>query len=174
MQAPTWTGKSFRAQLRVVLVFLALLAVFNGLYQAEKRLSGRYFDIPYSSLVTRSVAHLGVWLLPFPVVLKGDIALGTERSSVVVRGGCNGIEAIFLMVAGILAVPAPWHRRLLATAIYLPVLYVLNLFRVLMLVYVVVTYPAHFDTFHHQVGQGVMVIVVMALWVHYVRRLEGN
>ena len=92
----------------------------------------------------------------------------------VVRGGCNGIEAIFLMVAGILAVPATWNRRLLATAIYLPILYIINLFRVLMLVYVVVVDPALFDTFHHQVGQGVMVIAVMALWVHYVRRLEGN
>ena len=49
-----------------------------------------------------------------------------------------------------------------------------GVFRVLMLVYVVVVDPALFDTFHHQVGQGVMVIAVMALWVHYVRRLEGN
>ena len=173
METPTWTGKSFRAQLRIVVVFFVALAVLNGLHQVEKRLSGQYFDIPYSSLVTSSVAYLGAWLLPFPVVVKGDIALGAERSTVVVRGGCNGIEAIFLMVAGILAVPATWNRRLLATAIYLPILYILNLFRVLMLVYVVVD-PALFDTFHHQVGQGVMVIVVMALWVHHIQRLEGN
>ena len=174
MQISTWTGKPFRAQVRVVVVFFAVLAVLNGLYQVEKRLSGQYFDIPYSSLVTSSVAYLGAWLMPFPVTVNGDIALGAGNNTVVVRGGCNGIEAIFLMVAGILAVPATSNRRLLATAIYLPILYILNLFRVLMLVYVVVVDPALFDTFHHQVGQGVMVIAVMALWVHYVRRLEGN
>ena len=173
MQALIRPANSFRAQLRIVVIFLALLAVLNGLFQVEKRLAGQYFDIPYSSLVTGSVAFLGDWLLPFPVTQQGSIALGTERCSVVVRGGCNGVEAIFLMVAGILAVPASWRQRLAAAAICLPFLYVLNLFRVLMLVYVAVAYPASFDTFHHQVGQGVMVIAVMALWVHYVRRLEA-
>ena len=165
-------GRSWRAQLRVVFVFIALLALFNGLYQVERRFAGEYFDIPYSAFVTRSVAHLSTWLLPFAVELKGDAALGTPHGSVIVRGGCNGIEAIFLMVAGILAVPASWRRRLLAAAIYLPTLYVLNLFRVLMLVYVVVAYPDSFDTFHFQVGQGVMVIAVMALWMRFVGRLE--
>ena len=56
-------GRTWRAQLRVVFVFLALLAVFNGLYQVERRFAGEYFDIPYSALVTRSVAHLSTWLL---------------------------------------------------------------------------------------------------------------
>ena len=173
MQPLLRTASTFRAQLRVVVVFLALLAVLNGLFQVEKRFAGQYFDIPYSSLVTGSVAFLGGLLLPFTVTQQGGIALGTESCSVVVRGGCNGVEALFLMVAGILAVPAGWRQRLWAAAICLPVLYVLNLLRVLMLVYVAVSHPDSFDTYHHQVGQGLMVIAVMALWVHYVRRLEA-
>ena len=51
-----------------------------------------------------------------------------------VKGGCNGLEAVFLMVAGVLAFPSPWKRRFLGLMAYLPILFFLNLLRVNMLV----------------------------------------
>ncbi|MFC1526325.1 archaeosortase/exosortase family protein [Candidatus Latescibacterota bacterium] len=162
-----------RTQLRTIAVFFALLGAFSGVYQFEKRVSGRYLDLPYTRLVTIASQHLGQVLLPFPVGRRGDITLATGGAAVVIRGGCNGIEALFLLLAGVLAVPAPWRRRAEALALYLPLLFVLNLFRVLMLLYIMARYPDLIDLFHYQIGQGIMILFVLAFWLHHVRRVQA-
>ena len=96
--------------------------------------------------------------------------LGSERSAIVVRHGCNGIEALLLMMAGILALPATWRTRLRALATYLPVLLVLNLFRVVALLYVFTVHPEYINVAHYQVGQAMMVVFVM----HYVGRITDK
>ena len=156
--------------LRTVLVFLLLLGLFNGLYQIEKRTSGRILDIPYTRLVTASAAVAGAWLLPMPVDRRGDITLASGSTAVVVCAGCNGLETLILMLAGVLALPSPWSRRLRGLALYLPLLFILNVFRVLMLLFMMAQYPTHIDLFHYQIGQGIMVVFVMVFWMHYVHQ----
>ena len=155
---------------RIVLTFLLLLGLLNGAYQLEKRLSGRILDLPYSGLVTAGAALVGMWTLPIPVDRRGDITLGSGNTEGMVRGGCNGLEAIFLMAAGVLAYPAPWRRRGQALLVYLPILFVLNLLRVAMLLYVMAVHPSYIDFFHYQIGQGVLVVFVFGFWAHYIRR----
>lgn len=161
-----------RSSLRIALTFLLLLGLFNGGYQLEKFLSGRVLDMPYSSLVTAGAALAGTWLLPVPVERRGEITLGSGDTAVVVRGGCNGLEALFLMTAAVLAYPTSWRRRVQALVVYLPVLFLLNLLRVVMLLYVMAAWPAYIDTFHYQIGQGILVIFVFGFWMHFVRH-EG-
>jgi exosortase/archaeosortase family protein len=155
---------------RVALTFLLLLGLFNGAYQLEKRLSGRILDLPYSGLVAAEAALVGAWILPIPVDRRGDITLGAGNTEVMVRGGCNGLEAIFLMASGGLAYPAPWRRRGQALLVYLPILFILNLLRVDVLLYVMAVHPSYIDLFHYQIGQGILVIFVFGFWAHYIRR----
>jgi len=162
-----------RSQVRTVLLFFVLLGGLNGIYQLEKRVDGRFIDLPYTRLVTAASERLAQVLLPFPVERRGPITLGSEGAAVVIRSGCNGIEALFLMLAGILAVPATWRQRGEALLTYLPLLFGLNLLRVLLLLYVMARHPDYIDIFHYQVGQGVMVIFVLIFWVHHVRAVEG-
>ena len=161
---------SLRAQLRVALAFLLLLGLFNGVYQIEKRVSGRFLDRPYTRLVTAAAAHVAGWLLPIPVERRDDITLGSGHTAVVIRSGCNGLEAFFLLVAGILAYPASWCRRAQALLIYLPVLFLLNLLRVAGLLYVMAQYPDCIHTVHDQIAQGILVVFVFGFWVHYVHQ----
>lgn len=162
-----------RAQLRTIAVFFALLGGLNGVYQLEKRVDGRYIDLPYTRLVTAASERLAQVLIPFPVERRGDITLGGEGAAVVIRGGCNGIEAVFLMLAGVLAVPATWRQRLEALFTYLPLLFGINLLRVLLLLYVMARHPDYIDVFHYQVGQGVVILFVLIFWVHHVRAVEA-
>lgn len=160
--------------LRIALRFLLLLGLFNGAYQVEKRLSGRILDLPYTRLVTALSAYVGEGLLPIPVERRGDITIGSGNTEVMVRGGCNGIEALFLMAAGVLAYPSSWRRRGQALVVYLPVLFLLNLLRVIMLLYVMAIHPSYIDLFHHQVGQGILVVFVIGFWVDYVRGADPS
>ena len=81
-------------------------------------LDGQIIEVRFTRLVTIAADGLGNRVLPFEVERRGDITLGTVPSTladskdqplsttVVIRGGCSGIEALFLMIAGILALPA--------------------------------------------------------------------
>jgi exosortase/archaeosortase family protein len=159
-------------QLRTAVKFIILLGLFNGAYQAEKRLSGHLLDIPYTNSVVFSSALVAEWLLPDPVTKRGFMTLGSGNAAVVVRSGCNGIEAIFLMISGIIAYPVSWQRRTLAILTYVPFLFVLNLLRVVMLLFVFANYPSYIDLFHFQIGQGILVVFVFGFWVHYVHWSE--
>lgn len=149
--------------------FLVLLILLNGLYIAEKRLSGRFLDLPYTSLVTWASARAGELLLPIPVTQRGPITLGSDDAAVVIRAGCNGLEAIFLLLAGILAFPATWKDRIRGIMVYIPVLFGANVLRVLLLLYIVTRHPQLTDFFHYQIAQGVLVLFIAILWMHYVQ-----
>ncbi len=140
-------GPGFRAG-RVIGLFLLILALLHELYQAERRLlDGQIIDVPFTRLVTIAAEGLGNRVLPFEVERRGDIILGTVPSTladskdqplsttVVIRGGCNGIGALFLMIAGILALPASWPTRLRTLFRDLPLLFGLSLVRILGLLY---------------------------------------
>jgi len=165
-------GLTPRAQFRGVLVFLLLLGLFNGAYQVEKRLSGRLLDLPYTRLAASGAAILAHLLLPIPVERRDSITLASGRTAVVIRGGCNGLEALFLMAAGILAYPTSWHCRGRAILIYLPILFALNLLRIVMLLYVMAEHPVYIRIFHDQIAQGILVAFVFGFWVHYVHTAQ--
>lgn len=152
---------------RVALQFVLILAGLHGLYQLERRTTDRFLDRPFTHLVTVAAAGVGQLLLPFPVEQRGNGVLGTDGAAVAVRSGCNGIEALFLMLAGILAVPAPAVTRARALATTLPLLFGLNLLRIVGLLYVMARHPQHISLVHDQVAQGVMVVAVFVLWLRY-------
>ena len=156
-------------QIRTTVTFVAVLGVLVGSYQLERRMSGRYVDVPYTWLVTSVATYLGNLVLPFQVTQPADVTLSANGVAVVVRAGCNGIEVLFLMVAGIIAFPARWQVKARALVKYLPALFFLNVVRVLMLLAVMATFPDLMNVFHYQVGQGIMVLFVLVFWVQHLR-----
>ena len=162
------------AHLRMVITFIGLLGLLNGLYQVERRVSGELLDRPFTSLVTGVSAAVAELLMPFPVARHGLNVIGSDHASVVIVSGCNGLEAMFLMIAGILAYPATWRRRGRALATYLPALFGLNLLRIVMLLFVMVEYPSMIDFFHSVVAQGILVAFVIGFWIQYVRSADED
>lgn len=156
--------------LRLAVLFVLYLGVMHGVYQLERRTTDRFLERPLTHAVTVASAALGQLVLPFPVTRHGE-TLTSGSASVLVRAGCNGVEAMILILAGILAVPAGWSTRLLALAWNLPLLFVLNLLRVDALLYVLVRFPQHMPLAHDQIAQGIMVVVVLLLWLRYLQRL---
>ena len=94
-----------------------------------------------------------------------------ERTAVVVRAGCNGVEALFLILAGVLAVPATWAVRGRTLVCYLPLLFALNLLRVVGVLYVLARFPEQMSLAHDQIAQGIMVVAVMLLCLRHLGRV---
>jgi len=62
--------------------------------------------------------------------------------------GCEGTELFFLLIAGIVAFPAPWSARLVGLAIGLPLVFALNVVRVASLYITVRDFPTWFELVH--------------------------
>lgn len=152
--------------------FLLILGGLNLLYYAEKKLALGIWDQPYTQLVTWTAGRVAALVLPYPI-RSGGIAIEAEgRTTVVIVSGCNGLEAIFLIMAGVFAYPATWRQRWLGLARYVPALYVLNLVRVVFLVHIAHRHPTLMDISHYQVAQGILIVFVLFFWIQYIRTTD--
>jgi exosortase H (IPTLxxWG-CTERM-specific) len=87
-----------------------------------------------------------------------------------VENNCNAIFEIGFFLAAVVAYPATWRGRLWAFSVGPPLLYAVNLLRVMALFYVGTWRPAMFDEVHLYVAQSLFILVIALLWLAWVRR----
>jgi len=87
-----------------------------------------------------------------------------------VKNGCNGVEAMLILFAAVLAFPAPWRSRLAALVAGTVALQALNLVRVVSLFWLGAHHRELFDAFHTAVWQTALLLVAVGLFVFWTRR----
>jgi exosortase H (IPTLxxWG-CTERM-specific) len=161
--------------LRFMLLFVLCLIV---LFVAELlQPVDRYVIVPFTS----AIAKVCVWIvgvfdphaIAYGKVLQstsGDFAISIER-------GCNGVEAIIILVSAILAFPAPWKYRLAGIGIGFVAIQAVNLVRIISLFYLGQWNRLWFDWFHLYLWQALIVLdalVVFLLWLRWLSRAEAR
>ena len=128
---------------------------------------------------TAFLAHVGgvvMRLVDSSVSVYGNvIAGGSSGFAIAIERGCNGIEAVIILVAAMLAYPATWRQRLVGIAAGLVCVQALNLIRVISLFYLGNWNRDWFDWFHLYVWPALIVadaLVVFLLWLAWIRRRE--
>jgi len=155
--------------LRFLLVFLALQAV---LFTAEltppvqrwlvQLFTGLLADI--SGLV---IAATGRDITTSGVVIQ-DVATGF---GVRIAAGCNGVEAVILLVAAILAFPAPWRHRLVGIVVGIGAIQALNLVRIVSLFWLGLWDQTAFQWAHLYIWQALIMLDALLVWLIWIRRL---
>ena len=84
--------------------------------------------------------------------------------------GCNGVEAIALYFAAVLALPARWRRRLVGLAIGIVGIFIINQIRVVGLFLVAMFQPDILPHAHNYAGQTFVIVMGMALWFLWAER----
>ncbi len=128
--------------------------------------------VPFTArIVTASTAVLNV-------LGERATATGTRIHApgfaVDVKNGCNGVEAMLILVAAVLAFPAAWRQRLLGLAAGVAVIQVLNLVRVVSLFWLGVHRRDVFETFHTAVWQTVLILVAVGIFLLWSRRVGSR
>jgi len=154
---------------RLSLRFLAILGGTNLLYYAEKKLELGVWDVPYTQLVAWAAGKVGALVLPYSIRVSGASIVAESQHVILIASGCNGLEAILPMVAGILSYPASWAQRGRGLVRYVPLLFLLNVARVVLLVDTARSHPQYLDVLHFQVTQGILIVFVLFFWAHYLR-----
>src|SRR5687767_3935139 len=117
--------------------FLALFGVILvALFAAELTPPvQRLVVIPWTEGLARLSAAVAT-LFDSNVAAVGRILRSTASGfAVSIEAGCNGLEAAIVLIAGVLAFPAPWKHRALGIVAGLCAVQVLNVVRVISLFY---------------------------------------
>ena len=114
--------------IRFFILFLVIQAVLFG---AELTAPAQeYFVVPWTNFLARISAGLVAFFDP-NVLVTGKIMQSTTNGfAVSIEAGCNGVEAMILLVAAIAAYPASWKARLAGLGIGVVFIQLLNLVRV--------------------------------------------
>jgi exosortase H (IPTLxxWG-CTERM-specific) len=156
----------------MVRFFVWFLVLQAGLFGLELTpWAQRWFVIPWTTKLAALSASI-VTLFDPQVVSNGNV-LQNERNgfAVSIEAGCNGVEATIVLVAAILAFPAPWKRKLIGLVIGIVAVQGLNIARVISLFYLGQWNFNVFEWAHLYIWQSLIMLDVMIVWLLWVRTL---
>jgi exosortase H (IPTLxxWG-CTERM-specific) len=155
--------------LRFFVLFLVIQAVLFGAELTPW--AQAYFVVPW----TNALAQISTWLVTVVdpnVVATGKVMRSTANGfAVSIEAGCNGVEATIVLVAAMLAFPAPWKSRLVGLAAGIAAVQCLNVVRIISLFYLGQWNLKVFEWAHLYVWQALIMLDVLVVWLIWVRML---
>jgi len=107
------------------------------------------------------------------VGVSGTVISG-PRFGVNINNGCNGVEAMLILLACIIAFPASWRARGVGLILGAIAVQLLNAIRIVTL-YLLGTYqPRLFDIFHTAVWQIVIILAAIGFFLAWSARVGPN
>jgi len=154
---------------RFFIVFLVLQAVLFGAELTPW--AQRYFVVPW----TNELASISAAIVTFAdpaVTAVGKVLRHTQNGfAVSIEAGCNGVEATIVLLAAVLAFPAPWKNKLIGLAAGIVAVQGLNIVRVISLFYIGQWDLEVFEWAHLYVWQALIMLDVLIVWLIWVRTL---
>ena len=89
-----------------------------------------------------------------------------------IEAGCNGVEAMLVLLAGILAYPAPWKSKLVGLAIGTVAIQALNLVRIVSLYYLGQWDLQWFEWAHLYAWQALIMLDALLVWMLWMRSVS--
>jgi exosortase H (IPTLxxWG-CTERM-specific) len=158
--------------LRFFLLFLSIQAVLFvlELWQPVREA----VIIPF----TAGLAALSAWLVGLfddGVVASGIVLTHVPNNFAVrIEAGCNGVEAMIILIAAILAFPASWKHKVMGLTLGFVAIQALNLARIISLFYIGQWNYAVFEWSHLYLWQALILLDALIFWLVWVRMLPGG
>lgn len=156
-----------RARLLFIVKFLALVTVLYVAISLEA--VDRTFIKAFTHGLT--VASAGLLHLFGVNVQVNGTTMRDAAFAVDVKNGCNGIEALILLVSAIVAFGGPWKARVagvLGGALFIEII---NLIRIATLFEIGKTHPALFEQFHLVIWQSAIILLSVVFFVIWSSRV---
>ena len=124
---------------------------------------------------TAGLAHVCVFLMRLfdsTVIAQNDaIVDAITGGGIRVVAGCNGVEAVLILVSAVLAFPAPWRHKLVGIGVGFLAIQSLNLVRIISLYYLQRWNHVWFEWFHLYLWQALIVLDALVFWLVWLRWL---
>jgi len=161
---PAW--RRYRRELGFLIFFVLILGASFALI-AWNPVNDHLIE-PFTGAIARA-GGAALNLLGQQTTMNGTI-IRSARFAVNIRNGCNGVEAMLIYFAAVLAFPASWKSRLLGVAFGFIAIQLVNLIRVVALFLTGVYLPRLFDSSHTVIWQTIVILAGVLLWILWANR----
>ncbi len=166
---PASVWQRYRQEIRFLVVFVVLLGGSFTLI-AWNPVNDHVIE-PFTGLIAK-VSGATLELLGQGTKMSGTI-IRSPRFAVNIRNGCNGVEAMVIYFAAVLAFPAPWKSRWLGVIFGFIAIQLVNLVRVVALFLTGVYFPKLFDSSHTVIWQTIVILSGVLLWILWANRFAA-
>ena len=157
---------------RFLLTFVTVVAVLFGLEMLNT------VQAAVITPWTNGLAHMSAWLMTAfdaDVISHGRILQSQATGmGVSIEAGCNGVEAASILIAGMVAFPAPWKFKLVGMAVGIAAVQAANLLRVISLYYLNIWNKEAFDFAHLYLWQALIMLDVLLVWLLWMRSVARH
>lgn len=169
----------YKSVLRFIILFMGTYLVLSIFYSFYLKLSanGGYFPDYFTNLVARQSARI-LDTVGYPAVLfdnydKEGVYLTIKESYTVnIVEGCNAISVIILFVSFVVSFAAGFKKTFIFLLTGVGLIYIVNLFRISLLVIALYKYPQYQEVLHGVVFPAIIYGMVVLLWIIWVNRLN--
>ncbi len=155
--------------IRFFAVFVALLTTLFTLRITT--VGHDYVTEPFTGVLAAISAFLiKLWdkdVISYGVVIQNQV----NGFGVGIAPGCDGIEAVIILISAIVAFPSPWKHKLVGIVIGFFAIQSLNIVRIISLFYLGQWNQTWFDWFHLYLWQALIVLDALAVWLVWLRYL---
>jgi len=164
---PFW--RRYRREITFLAVFLVLLGGSFTLISVQW--VNDHVIEPFTAGIAR-VSGAVLDTMGQSVTMQGTV-IRNARFAVNIRNGCNGVEAMLIFLAAVLAFPATWRSRLLGLGLGILAIQVVNLIRVVALFLTGTYFPKLFDASHTVIWQTLVILSGVLLWIFWANRFAA-
>jgi exosortase H (IPTLxxWG-CTERM-specific) len=100
-----------------------------------------------------------------------DTTISSNRFGVNINNGCNGVEAMLILLASIFAFPASMKARAVGLLLGAVVVQILNAIRIITLYLLGAYQPRLFDLFHTAIWQIVIILAAIGFFLFWSARV---
>jgi exosortase H (IPTLxxWG-CTERM-specific) len=114
-------------------------------------------------------------IMPFDANVRasGRVISHTQTGfAVSIEAGCNGVEAAIVLIAGVLAFPADWTRKLIAICLGFLAIQIMNIARIISLFYLGQWNLDIFNWTHLYLWPVLIMLDVLVVFIVYLRYLS--
>jgi exosortase H (IPTLxxWG-CTERM-specific) len=125
--------------------------------------------VPFTAGIARTSGAL-LKLIGEDVTVTGTV-IRSSRFAVNINNGCNGVEAMLILLASIVAFPASLKARAIGLALGALAVQALNAIRIITLYLLGAYQPKLFDLFHTAVWQVVIIMAAIGFFLAWSARV---
>ncbi len=155
--------------IKFFVLFLVIQGILFGGELTEP--AQQLFVMPWTNFLATISAGLVKWFDPHVLVAGKIVQSTTNGFAVSIEAGCNGVEATIVLIAAMLAFPAPWKNKVIGLIAGVLAVQGLNIVRIISLFYLGQWSYEVFEWAHLYVWQALIMLDVLIVWLLWVRTL---
>jgi archaeosortase B (VPXXXP-CTERM-specific) len=149
--------------------FVALFALFLALLAiGYPWLTKRWFGVVQALTSTTAALEYAILSLVSDEASRNGNLVYLGPFAVRIIEECTGVFEALIFLAAVLAYPTSWPRRAIGIALGVPILYVFNVARILVLIWVGRHQPQLFEFMHLYFWQATLILMITSVWLLWI------